>query len=92
MQPHKTFSVNLANFALTSLRLPDTSSFRNWLSPPVPDSDDTVTEDQLRLIDDTDEDAGMGKVRMMLVKLGCRVNLDAPNTVSGSCLQHERIS
>lgn len=93
MQPHKSFSLNLATYALTSLRLPDTSSFRKWLATPEhdPDSDDTMTEDPQMMGDGTDFDAGMGKIRMMLVKLGCRVNLDAPNTVSskislkGSC-------
>jgi len=47
-------------------------------------SDDTATSNDVQLR--KDEDAGMGKVRMALVKMGCRVNLDAPNTVSsGSC-------
>jgi hypothetical protein len=84
MQPHKSFSLNLATYALTSLRLPDTSSFRRWLEPGQADSDDTITEDPQMMLDGdpTDDDAGMGKIRMTFVKLGCRVNLDAPNTVS----------
>lgn len=88
MQAHKSFSFNLATYALTSLRLPDTSSFRRWLAPPErdPDSDDTATEDPQMMDDGSGFDAGMGKIRMMLVKLGCRVNLDAPNTVSSNAL------
>lgn len=83
MQQHKSFSINLATFALTSLRLPDTLGFRNWLQPPEPTSEDTLTDlPDERGVDDTDDDAGMGKIRMTLVRLGCRVNLDAPNTVS----------
>lgn len=91
MQPHKSFSVNLATYALTSLRLPDTSSFRKWYQQPLEveiGSDDTATEDHGRTVDGADyNDAGMGKIRMMLVKLGCRVNLDAPNTVSSRLLR-----
>jgi hypothetical protein len=43
-------------------------------------SDNTATSNDIQLR--KDEDAGMGRVRMALVRMGCRVNLDAPNTVS----------
>lgn len=43
-------------------------------------SDDTAASNDIQLR--KDEDAGMGRVRMALVRMGCRVNLDAPNTVS----------
>ena len=39
-----------------------------------------------------DDDAGMGRMRMAMVKMGCKVNLDAPNTVSCLKLEHARES
>lgn len=74
-------------WSITTLKLPDVNAFRHWLTDrPDPSSDDTAAG-----TDDTsgtgtgvrkDDDAGMGRMRMAMVKMGCKVNLDAPNTVS----------
>lgn len=74
-------------WSITTLKLPDVNAFRHWLTNrPDPSSDDTAA-----VTDDTsgtgtgvrkDDDAGMGRMRMAMVKMGCKVNLDAPNTVS----------
>jgi hypothetical protein len=71
-------------WAITTLKLPNTETFKYWLvnhsSTLNHSSDDTAASHDIRLR--KDEDAGMGRVRMALVRMGCRVNLDAPNTVS----------
>jgi hypothetical protein len=71
-------------WAITTLKLPNTETFKYWLvnhsSMLNHSSDDTATASDIQLR--KDEDAGMGRVRMALVKMGCRVNLDATNTVS----------
>jgi hypothetical protein len=78
-------------WAITTLKLPDINAFKHWMAHQTGSSNaltatDTVEGSMVR----KDEDAGMGRVRMALVKMGCRVNLDAPNTVS--CWTHrERI-
>jgi hypothetical protein len=74
-------------WSITTLKLPDVIAFRHWLSNrPEPSSDDTTavtaTEDTSMVGGRKDDDAGMGRVRMAMVKMGCKVNLDAPNTVS----------
>jgi hypothetical protein len=68
-------------WAITTLKLPDVETFRHWMYNHS--SDDTATDSEGPMMR-KDEDAGMGRVRMALVKMGCRVNLDAPNTVSFS--------
>jgi hypothetical protein len=74
-------------WAITTLKLPDVDAFKHWLLNH-PSSDDTATEVEgadsavTRFAGGKDEDAGMGKIRMAMVKMGCKVNLDAPNTVS----------
>lgn len=81
IQPHKSFSLNFATSALASLRFPEKTSFQQWLNPAQArhvESDETMTE----YAEHGEDDAGMGRVRMALVRLGCRVNLDAPSTVS----------
>jgi hypothetical protein len=78
-------------WSITTLKLPDVIAFRHWLSNrPEPSSDDTTavtaTEDMSMVGGRKDDDAGMGRVRMAMVKMGCKVNLDAPNTVSFTTL------
>jgi hypothetical protein len=82
-------------WSITTLKLPDVIAFRHWLSNrPEPSSDDTTavtaTEDTSMVGGRKDDDAGMGRVRMAMVKMGCKVNLDAPNTVSFTSLNLSR--
>jgi len=81
IQSSSVFNRSHAMWAITTLKLPDIEAFRYWMGQQS--SDDTVTASGTEVsIMKKDEDAGMGRVRMALVKMGCRVNLDAPNTVS----------
>ena len=78
IQSSNVFNRSHAMWAITTLKLPDPEAFKHWMYNHS--SDDTATTGDMQLR--KDEDAGMGRVRMALVKMGCRVNLDAPNTVS----------
>jgi hypothetical protein len=84
IQSSNVFNRSHAMWAITTLKLPNTETFKYWLvnhsSMLNHSSDDTATSNDIQLR--KDEDAGMGRVRMALVRMGCRVNLDAPNTVS----------
>jgi len=84
IQSSNVFNRSHAMWAITTLKLPNTETFKYWLvnhsSMLNHSSDDTATSNDVQLR--KDEDAGMGRVRMALVRMGCRVNLDAPNTVS----------
>jgi hypothetical protein len=84
IQSSNVFNRSHAMWAITTLKLPNTETFKYWLvnhsSMLNHSSDDTATASDIQLR--KDEDAGMGRVRMALVKMGCRVNLDATNTVS----------
>lgn len=82
IQSSNVFNRSHAMWAITTLKLPDVDAFRHWMFNHS--SDDTATDRSL--VVRKDEDAGMGRVRMALVKMGCRVNLDAPNTVSSLSL------
>jgi hypothetical protein len=79
IQSSNVFNRSHAMWAITTLKLPDPEAFKYWMCNHS--SDDTVPVSDVQLVR-KDEDAGMGRVRMALVKMGCRVNLDAPNTVS----------
>jgi hypothetical protein len=79
IQSSNVFNRSHAMWAITTLKLPDPEAFKYWMCNHS--SDDTVPVSDVQLAR-KDEDAGMGRVRMALVKMGCRVNLDAPNTVS----------
>jgi hypothetical protein len=78
IQSSNVFNRSHAMWAITTLKLPDPEAFKYWMCKRSSDDTAPVSDIQLR----KDEDAGMGRVRMALVKMGCRVNLDAPNTVS----------
>jgi len=68
-------------WALSAIKLPDVSAFKYWLqNRPEPEegSDDTLIDHM-----GIGGDAGMGR-RMAMVKMGCRVNFDAVNTVSSA--------
>jgi hypothetical protein len=84
IQSSNVFNRSHAMWAITTLKLPNTETFKYWLvnhsSMLNHSSDDTATSNDIQLR--KDEDAGMGRVRMALVRMGCRVNLDATNTVS----------
>jgi hypothetical protein len=84
IQSSNVFNRSHAMWAITTLKLPNTETFKYWLvnhsSMLNHSSDDTAASNDIHLR--KDEDAGMGRVRMALVIMGCRVNLDAPNTVS----------
>lgn len=73
------FQIRHAQYALTSLRLPQKNgNFDPWQDrKQTPEAESDVWNPH----NDNGRDAGMGKVRMALVKLGCRVNMDSPNTV-----------
>ncbi|GFZ44458.1 LOW QUALITY PROTEIN: hypothetical protein JCM24511_02180 [Saitozyma sp. JCM 24511] len=75
--PFKQFLLGSASYHLASARLPDASSH--------PPSDETRNEDQDHADYGYTEDraAGMGKVRLSMVKLGCWVNVDAPAAAGG---------
>jgi DNA mismatch repair protein MSH5 len=49
-------------------------AWRPWSSEP-----DTEKEDEQGYVDQ--RDAGMGRIRLSLLKLGCHVNVDAPGAV-----------
>jgi DNA mismatch repair protein MSH5 len=79
--PFKQFLLGSASYHLASAKLPDKSA------PIVqnhPSSDEAGDEDQDHADYGYTEDraAGMGKVRLSMVKLGCWVNIDAPAAVS----------
>jgi len=78
IQSSNVFNRSHAMWAITTLKLPDPEAFKHWMFNHSSDGTATSSDMQLR----KDEDAGMGRVSMALVKMGCRVNLDAPNTVS----------
>lgn len=81
IQSHTVFNRSHAMWAITTLKLPDIEAFRYWMGQQSSYDTVTATGTEISTLK-KDEDAGLGRVRMALVKMGCRVNLDAPNTVS----------
>jgi hypothetical protein len=82
IQPAKIFGRPHATWSLTTLKLPEATSFRSWAYND-PNSDDTATDaHEQSQAAQKDADAGLGRVRMAMIRMGCNVNLDAANTVS----------
>ncbi|KAK8844830.1 hypothetical protein IAR55_006680 [Kwoniella newhampshirensis] len=77
--PFKSCTARSAALNLASIRLPDRSSpFQPVASSPADDDDSGAIPNEEGV---NDNDAGMGQVRLSLVKLGCWVNLAAPLAV-----------
>jgi hypothetical protein len=82
IQPAKVFGRPHATWSITTLKLPETAAFRDWVNKD-PSSDDTATDAYAQTqAAQKDADAGLGRVRMAMIRMGCKVNLDAVNTVS----------
>lgn len=81
LQVHASFSDRQTVSALSQARLADEDASALPRAPPDPhsDGDTAITADDH---DDGAEDVGLGKMRMALLKLGCRVNMEAPASVS----------
>jgi len=87
LQPFKTFSLGPATHQMASIRLPDMATL---IKPSAVPLSKASTEEERQRDEEVfakygygdDEGAGMGKLRLNLVKLGCWVNVDAPLAVS----------
>lgn len=90
LQPHKTFAQSHAILRLSELELdaqhPALTVESSGLKQSVPalsrTSDDEEEPDRFaKYRQGDDEFAGMGKIRLTMVKLGCWVNVHAPRAV-----------
>lgn len=81
---HNQFTHTMATYHLAAVRLP-----RNGVvtQTQVSWSDSgrggrSLDDDTIEGHDADEEGAGMGRLRLSLLKMGCRVNVDAPYAVS----------
>ncbi|KAK1921135.1 muts domain V-domain-containing protein [Papiliotrema laurentii] len=93
LQPHKTFAQSHAILRLSELELdaqhPALTVESSGLEQSVPalsrTSDDEEEPDRFaKYRQGDDEFAGMGKIRLTMVKLGCWVNVHAPRAISAA--------
>lgn len=70
--PPKQFSHALGSYNLAMVELPNRERVVSGYRPERPSEVESELEDA---------DAGMGKVRLSLLKLGCRADVDAPLAV-----------
>lgn len=78
--PAREFHHTLAQYKLANVRLP-----RNESALQREDGEDGVRADEElgeEGGDEYDQGAGLGRMRLSLLKMGCRVNVDAPCAVS----------
>ena len=81
LQPFRTFQTSSATYSLASVRLPSRNPIvtRAEEESTLASGQDEMTG-TLEYVEENG--AGMGKMRLSLVKLGCYVNVDAPSAVS----------
>lgn len=81
--PFRYYTKGAAAYAVSEIVLPDRSI-------PVYEADTDPSDgnagSQAKRVNGNDNDyyAGMGKLRMSMVKMGCRINVHAPNAVGCS--------
>lgn len=68
--PARQFSVALGSYNVAKVRLPGQTDRARPEQPDIPG------------LQVSEQDAGMGQIRLALMKMGCRVNVDATNAVS----------